>query len=283
MAAAELPEDGAVEIGGLSLPAGKRAYAVDARGSGGSSVDWVSAPVAWITAAVVPLPGRIWSQLAEHSQGTGLVPFLAKSMDSDASRPWDSRFDFNLWGDLADLDRINPADVLADGWAARAEVIDDEDDETREWIEQKIAPFSAQFPGLAPAVTDRVSQSDLQRALDALPPARIGLAVASRPADVLPAIGWNPANWIDGKLPVTAVLRSWEDRFGARLLEVGMAEFKVLAERPPHSLAAAQRLAAEHVAFADECFYGLDPSACDGVAEIAERLVAQPIWGFWWD
>jgi hypothetical protein len=38
-------------------------------------------------------------------------------------------------------------------------------------------------------------------------------------------------------LPLTAVLRSWEDRFGARLLEVGFADIKLLVERQSASTA----------------------------------------------
>jgi len=41
------------------------------------------------------------------------------------------------------------------------------------------------------------------------------------------------------------MLRSWEDRFGARLIDVGFADLRLLVERPPRTLEAAQRLAAE--------------------------------------
>jgi hypothetical protein len=47
-----------------------------------------------------------------------------------------------------------------------------------------------------------------------------------------------------------------EDRFGARLIDVGYADIRLLVERPPRTLAAAQRIAAEHVVFADECIDG---------------------------
>ena len=49
------------------------------------------------------------------------------------------------------------------------------------------------------------------------------------------------------------MLRSWEDRFGARLLQVGFDEIRLLAERPPRTLQAALHVAAEHCAFGDEC------------------------------
>lgn len=45
---------------------------------------------------------------------------------------------------------------------------------------------------------------------------------------VLPLIGWTASDQFADALPVAAVLRSWEDRFGARLLEVGFAEIRLL-------------------------------------------------------
>jgi hypothetical protein len=74
------------------------------------------------------------------------------------------------------------------------------------------------------------------------------------------------------------VLRSWEDRFGARLLEVGFEDIRLLVSRPPQTLEAAQRIAAEHFAFSDEAHKGLH-----GVGEIARAVVNNPFWDFWWD
>lgn len=108
----------------------------------------------------------------------------------------------------------------------------------------------------------------------------MGLAAASRPADVLPLIGWDGAanHWEDA-LVIAAVLRSWEERFGARLLRVGFAEIQLLAERPPRTVQAAQQLAAEQFAFCDE-------SAGKGlhdVPSITAHLLSSPTWTFWWD
>jgi hypothetical protein len=81
-------------------------------------------------------------------------------------------------------------------------------------------------------------------------------------------------------LEVATVLRSWEARFGARLLRIGSdATLQVLVERPPRSLDAARRVAAEHWAFADECA-GL---GLRDVESIAATIVNAPIWAFWWD
>jgi hypothetical protein len=111
------------------------------------------------------------------------------------------------------------------------------------------------------------------------PQARVGLVAAGRAADLLAVIGWGGLiNYAESVLPLTAVLRSWEDRFGARLIDVGYAGLRLFVERPPRTLEAAQRVAAEQVGLADDCI--------DGAREIpnlAPRLVNAPIWTFWWD
>jgi hypothetical protein len=76
-----------------------------------------------------------------------------------------------------------------------------------------------------------------------------------------------------------AVLRSWEDRFGARLLRVGFAQISVLARRPPRALEPAQRLAAEQWAFCSECA----GEGLHDVPRIMASLIRSPIWTFWWD
>jgi hypothetical protein len=72
----------------------------------------------------------------------------------------------------------------------------------------------------------------------------------------------------------------WEARFGARLLRIGSdATLQVVVERPPRSLDAAQRVAAEHWSFDDECV-GL---GLRDIQSIAAKIVNAPIWEFWWN
>jgi hypothetical protein len=86
-------------------------------------------------------------------------------------------------------------------------------------------------------------------------------------------MGWLPGNWFEGIDEVTAVLRSWEDRFGGRLLAVGHAEFKLLAELPPRSQDAARHLAAELRALtADEVKSGWNDAAIDNINDIADSI-----------
>lgn len=96
---------------------------------------------------------------------------------------------------------------------------------------------------------------------------------------MLPLIGWLASDQFEDALPVAAVLRSWEDRFGARLLEIGFAEIRLLVERPPHSVESAQRIAAEHYAFCDEC----GGQGLSQIPLITPSLVNAPFWAFWWD
>lgn len=83
---------------------------------------------------------------------------------------------------------------------------------------------------------------------------------------------------------LTAVVRSWEDRFGARLLAVGHCEFKLLAERPPCGLSAARRVTAEMFALGpDEFTCAWEEPALTEVSEITDSMARSPIWGLWWD
>jgi hypothetical protein len=280
MPASNLPEDGALQLGPVRLPAGKRIVAGLDSG----------VPVAWATVGQVRDPGRIWHALSEVSPDTGLVPFLLAGPDNTTTRPWDED-EFSDPADISGLGELDAAGMLADLWNGEFEEADQETgDGEEDWDEYEeddesefqamIAPFSRDFPGLAPGESQGLTRSEIEQALGSLPPARIGLAAASRPADVLPLTGWSgAANRWENAVVIAAVLRSWEERFGTRLLRVGFAEIQLLAERPPRSLHAAQLLAAEQFAFCDEC----GGQGLHDVSSIASQLLQSPIWTFWWD
>jgi hypothetical protein len=148
-----------------------------------------------------------------------------------------------------------------------------------EELRAMFAPFGPRFPGLAPAVAEELDPELIRRAVvQYTRVARIGLVPAARPADILPRIGWAGASNNRTASELAVVLRSWEDRFGARLLEVGFDDIRLLVSRPPQTLQAAQQIAAEHFAFSDEAHKG--PRH---VGEIARALVNNPFWDFWWD
>src|SRR5215470_7783359 len=265
MVSARLPEAGELRLGPIALPAGKQIRA-------GYEP---AMPVAWVTLRPVPDAGRVWAALSAAHQETGLVPFLLGNLPGYPARPWDDG-EFDAPVDPSELDDMDPAQVLAGMWDG--EMQDEEVREDPEWIAMR-APFSSvQFPGLAPPGDTPLSPDRLRRTLDSLSTSRIGLVPAPRPADVLPLIGWTPSDQSDA-LPIAAVVRSWEERFGARLLRVGFAEISLLADRPPTSIEHAQRIAAEHFVFCNECA----GQGLSDIPSITANLLETPIWTFWWD
>lgn len=260
-----LPEDGPAQVGPVTLPPGRRQYSVDD-----------GKLVAWVTVDKMPDAGRAWLALSAAYPATGLVPVLLQE-DRPDQRPegWEPSFGFFRTADVTLLDRMSASDVLAAAWDR--------------WIgstrARYAAPFGRQFPGLAPAETSGLPAADLQQTVAALPPAHLGLVLARRPADVPATVGWcvfgvdefGPAA---RSLEISTVLRSWETRFGARLLRIGAdAILVVLVERPPQTLELALQLAAEQCAFADE----VDRKAAYTVESVAVGLVGAPTWTFWWD
>lgn len=277
MTGVDVPEDGELQIGSVRLPAGRRISA--SHGSGG--------PVAWATTEPVPDVGRVWAALSQDQAQSGLVPLLLSGIGGDPERPWDTQ-EFRDPDGLTGLDHLDAAELLREDWLRQTTEYDDYDEEDEEYededfarsIAEEVAPFSRrQFPGLAQAEDHQLSADQFDRVLSGLGPARVGLVPAGRPADALPMLGWMGVNHPDTVLSIAAVLRSWEDRFGARLLRIGFAEISVLAQRPPHILESAQHLAAEHWAFCKE-FGG---TGLHDIPRITASLMSSPIWTFWWD
>jgi Domain of unknown function (DUF4253) len=262
MATSGMPEEGELRLGAVTLPAGRRVVPMGDPGE----------PVAWVTAEPVPDAGPVWSALwAAHGQ-TGLVPVLLTGSEKDE--------DFFFYGgpaDLTALDDLDAAALLAEWWERKRSSDEEEDPDHMAAVR---GPFSSQFPGLAPREDTALSMAQLYEVLRSLPGAPIGLVPARRAADVLATVGWCTTDQFQSPLPIAAVLRSWEARYGARLLALGPgAQIQLLVERPPRTTEAAQAIAAEHLAFCDEC-------AGQGLRDIpgiTASLVNAPTWTFWWD
>jgi hypothetical protein len=275
MTEGRLPGEGPVRLGPVTLPAGKLI-------TGYLGKDH---HVAWATVDPVPDSGRVWAALSGLHPRTGLVPIQLDGLSGDTRRPWDAG-EFIEPADPGEADGLDAAAVLRFDWHAWVPHPRRDDRE----LMQTRAPFTLEWPGLSPPERAALTQAERQRALDVelprirrangtAPQARIGLVAAGRPADVLLVIGWGGlANCGESLLELTAVLRSWEDRFGARLIDVGYADLRLFVERPPRTLAAAQRLAAEQVVLGGDCTGG-----GRDIPGIAARLVNGPIWTFWWD
>jgi hypothetical protein len=283
MSSDALPSDGEPLVGGVRLPPGRRVSAAYGQ----------SGPVAWITDAPVPDAGEVWLSLEHAAARTGLRPLLHVVYEDSG--------DYQPAGDyvrpcaVSEVDDLAALSLLTRGWTsglmtddlidrAALGIEDWMEDEERSDAARRHHPFGEEFPGLAPGTTEALAQDRLRQGLDALGPAYVCLVAASRPADILPVIGWSVTDLYETPLPIAAVLRSWEGRFGARLLEVGpSATLRVLVERPPRTLEAATAIAAEHVSF---CSAWIDPDSGEAfttVSEIAPRLIDAPTWTFWWD
>jgi len=281
-----LPDDGPAQVGPVRLPAGRRRYSEDD-----------DQLVAWATDDPMPDAGRAWFALSAAHAETGLVPVLLEPAPPAGEGDWQQpHFGFYLPADVALMDQMSAEKVLARDWSQKFYALEDL---------PYLAPFGERFPGLAAAEGERLPAAELQRAVSALPPAHLGLVSASRPADVPAIVGWSVFgvdffNWDEPpdspaqaeaslagarSLVIGTVLRSWEARFGARLLRIGGdATLQALVERPPRTLELARQVAAEQYAFADEVHLGAGSEEVGTtVLEIAAALVGAPIWQFWWD
>lgn len=225
------------------------------------------APTYWISDK--PTTAEVWSSFQKRHPHTGLWPLLLSGLHDDIQRPW---YDGEVFPD----DPSSPDDwdantVLAEWWA----------DNTPENGQE---PFST-WPGLAaPAHTgtdDPGESAGMIADLHSDTEPHLGLVFASRSADTLAAIGWGgPMNHEGDMGKLSAVLRSWEDRFGVCVVGIGFDTLLLSVATPPTTVEQALPIAAEHFAFCpDNIWQGQFPT----LQEYAERLVDVPVWGFWWD
>jgi uncharacterized protein DUF4253 len=176
---------------------------------------------------------------------------------------------------VADVARRDAAAVLADRWPGSCL-------SGSTWLD----PFGGVFPGLAPPFADA---ADLQPDAVAGTAVRmaaepgymlLGLAPVSRPADVPAAAGWTgTCNSWDDVTEVSAVLRSWEDRFGAVLVRMFPSTLELAVAAPPWTDGDCERVAAEHFAFTCDD----DGSEPKTLQQHARVLRGARRWSFWWD
>ncbi|MDL5159285.1 DUF4253 domain-containing protein [Actinomycetospora termitidis] len=110
---------------------------------------------------------------------------------------------------------------------------------------------------------------------------------AARPADVPLALQWTGMcnYWHQDLSRAGAVLRSWEERFGAMVVYVGTATLLLSVACPPRTLDEARLVATEHFAF---CPDQVDPQTGKETGPLTISAYAQTIrgqfhWRFWWD
>ncbi|AZK94542.1 MULTISPECIES: DUF4253 domain-containing protein [Streptomyces] len=234
-----------------------------------------------------PAAPGLWARIrAEHAR-TGLWPLLLDSRDPDDSelRPWAS-------GELSPEDMSSPeahdpAGLLAQWW--RDHTADEEGDEALPAGGRAAvtAPFGQRWPGLAPgrpAGADPGKEADEYAGFfgSLRPHLRLGLVAAASGADALAVAGWEgPVNYDNDTAKFSAVLRTWEQRFGARVVAVGFDTLHLSIATPPIREEDALLVAAEHFAFCPDNIW--QNSLAQSLASYAERLVDSHAWDFWWD
>ncbi|MEV8035835.1 DUF4253 domain-containing protein [Streptomyces sp. NPDC086182] len=107
--------------------------------------------------------------------------------------------------------------------------------------------------------------------------ASLGLVAAARSADIPAVIGWRA----EAPLPLfCALLRSWEDRFGARVLAAIGATLYVSVACPPRTQEQADLVALEHLLTTADNIVNDPPTP---FPRYAASLIDAPVWSFWWD
>ena len=236
---------------------------------------------------------ELWPRLLERAEVSGLYPFIC--WRDDPYRPEDLsevdaiRLDAVLAADFDEYRRrrlpswSNP--VSDEEWAASVP------EEVREyvapWPHDPGPPFES-WPGLAPAEpATRTGLSPAQTAgwaVDQLlrtepfvHTCQLALVPARRGADVPAIVGWSAG----GPLPLLcSLLRSWEERFGARVLSGFGGALTVSVARPPQDLAQAERLALEHVLTTADNIVDDPPTP---FPKYANELPGRYLWRLWWD
>jgi hypothetical protein len=146
-----------------------------------------------------------------------------------------------------------------------------------------LEPYGADFPGLArrsSARTDRLFQAgEVGGLLTMLETCRLGLVQADKPADVPALLGRaGMRDTTDRLAAISAVLRSWEDRFGALLIGLGFDELTLSVAAPPTGIERAVKIAAEHRSF---CHRNFDRQP-GNLRDFAKSLIDCRFWRFSW-
>jgi hypothetical protein len=259
----ELPSVDDVLIGGVRLPRGNTIVPSE---EFAASVPTVHA-VAWISADYVPDVGGLWCQLSDTFAHHGLWPLLLDSLDGDDARPWETgELDPALSSDPASHDA---SALLAEMWTACIP--------ESEEVSAELAPCGRDFAGLAaPTSGPPIDIPDYMEGADG----RLGLVATTRPADVPAIIGWTgPLNHEPDMGKLAAIMRSWEDRFGAYLIGLGFDTMSFIVERPPTTIEHALAIAAEHFAFCPDRVWQDKGS----LHNLATSLLDAQLWFFWWD
>ena len=249
-----LPADGPATVAGIGLPTGRVVSNAGVR-------------LAWISDAAVPDSGAVWRRLDDAAASSGLIPILIGPDDrSDATPGEDWTTTGLVAGDPTALDHLSAVDVLTVSGALHFHP-------------------ARPFRGLAAAEFVPGDSAATDRLVAALPDARIALVDSPRGADALSSLGWNGNSSYDSTEAVAVVVRSWEDRFGARVVEVGPNSLTLGIDRPPRDAAQAGLLSDELV-LVDPDLAGMHPGVAasppTGMVALGDALIGCHFCTLWW-
>ncbi|MEH0428234.1 DUF4253 domain-containing protein [Streptomyces stelliscabiei] len=226
-------------------------------------------PLLWC--ADEPAPPGAWAAVLPARRTVGLLPVL---LDVGGSQGGPEEWEL-MPGETSYPGDHDADEVLAEFWDAYAGT------EDPDWPGLTGAPAPDRFPAdpdtIAATTADALVE-DPSRLKDP----RLALVPARRSADIPAAIGWTgPVNHENDVARLCAVLRSWEDRFGIRVVALTFDQLVLSVAAPPTTEAEAEAVAAEHFAF---CPDNIWQGTTDGTrASYARTLLDAPLWSFWWD
>lgn len=227
---------------------------------------------------------RLWVLLLEQQEATGLFPLLCWPGSPARSH-------------LAEADAIRLESVLAAGFVDYRQrrlpfwsnpTPEEVPEGVEPWPHDPGPPFES-WPGLAPPVAvDADSPSPAQAAgrtvahlvgtgWHEFKDCRLALVPAQRSADLPALLEWSS----EAPVPLlSALLRSWEDRFGAQVVSACRNSLRVSVARPPQKVQDAEVLACEHLLSTAQSIVDDPPTT---FPDYAASLVGRSDWWFWWD
>lgn len=233
-------------------------------------------PLCWISDE--PPTPQLVIDLHEDHRNSGLLPVLLK----DETETYGERCTVGVLAPepLEHIDLWTPQDVIVRIWTALCQA---EDDHPPAYGEESVEPFDENPPALAAeanllADPDVLARQQLPRFIDE--ETRVALVPIRRGSDVLTVLGWSGAsNHVSRTAGLSALLRSWEQRFGARVMRLGPDQLDVSVSAPPHELNHALAVAAEHWAFCPDRVLQNNGT----VGTYAREIRGARTWSFWWD
>ncbi|MFD2028376.1 DUF4253 domain-containing protein [Promicromonospora aerolata] len=255
------------------LPPGMLTYVPWSGRTGAGVVD----PRAWVTTDFLEDIGTPYATLRAAAGRTGLYPVVVDFTD-DGPCPWGPQVP------LAEVDALDALDAETALRDIKAQYTDfygvDDDGVLSRWSGLTAAARGAADRAAADYLADSVVR-DFGAAPRTAPRNGLALVPAQRSADVLAVTGWTgAANHTATKTQLTAVLRSWEERFGARLVVLSSAQIGLTIAHPPTDLEHATAIAHEHLIFCPDSTYQGRHETFD---EYAASLLDLGMWVFWWD